>query len=93
MSIWTITSMNIPFGSIVEPPALAENCSIGFSSRQLPQSPERMMHLSRASGQRGQETAICSGYASQGDTPIIENGKGLENTNRSIRCGRFSSLN
>ena len=27
-----------------------------------------MMHLSRASGQRGQETAICSGYASQGDT-------------------------
>ena len=72
MSIWTITSMNIPFGSIVEPPALAENCSIGFSSRQLPQSPERMMHLSRASGQRGQETAICSGYASQGDTPIDE---------------------
>ena len=70
MSIWTITSMNIPFDSIVEPPALAENCSIGFSSRQLPQSPERMMHLSRASGQRGQETAICSGYASQGDTPI-----------------------
>ena len=70
MSIWTITSMNIPFGSIVEPPALAENCSIGFSSRQLPQSPEPMMGLSRASGQRGQEIAICSGYASQGDTPI-----------------------
>ena len=33
-----------------------------------------MMHLSRASGQRGQETAICSGYASQGDTPIVVNG-------------------
>jgi len=27
MSIWTITSMNIPSGSIVEPPALAVNWS------------------------------------------------------------------
>ena len=70
MSIWTITSMNIPFDSIVEPPALAGNCSTGSSSRQLPQSPERMMGLSRVSGQRGRETAICSGYATQGDTPI-----------------------
>jgi len=30
-----------------------------------------MMGLSRASGQIGRQTAICSGYASQGDTPII----------------------
>jgi len=29
-----------------------------------------MMGLSRVSGQRGRETAICSGYATQGDTPI-----------------------
>ena len=65
--------MNIPSDSIVEPPAPAGNCSTGSSSRRLPQSPERMMGLSRASGQLGRETAICSGYASQGDTPIIVN--------------------
>jgi len=71
MSIWTSTSMNIPSGSIVEPPAPAGNCSTGSSSRRLPQSPERMMGLSRGSGQLVRETALCSGHASQGDTPKI----------------------
>jgi len=38
--------------------------------QELPQSLKPMIDLSRASGQQGQEIAIYSSYASQGDTPI-----------------------
>jgi hypothetical protein len=65
MSIWTSTSMTKASDSIVKHPAHVGNFFTSSSSRRLPQGPERMMGLSRASGQLGRETAICSSYASQ----------------------------